>query len=253
MSGSLHPFESCLRLCVCVSGNESYTDSSCLTLLYVGFLANFLLATEVRHDTLKVAGGFAECGWSFGVVFQTFTEMTSLETNKSHEFHYMTLPLHRVVNHWPKNDSAKFHCYGQKRSEHIHVKRRQLQRRAKPRQKNVFDGTPPRDRDFLVQLAVPSKWRDIQLGLKGLQVRGATLQNLFSRFRACAMRNSFFWGSRGAFWHFRHIIVALSTVLCKCRRFRRWLVVFLHLSNIDSRWEPPWKTSYPLYLCAIST
>ena len=61
-SGSLHPFESCLRLCVCVSGNESYTDSSCLTLLYEGFLANFLLATEVRHDTLKVAGGFAECG-----------------------------------------------------------------------------------------------------------------------------------------------------------------------------------------------
>ena len=143
MSGSLHPFESCLHLYVCVSGNESYTDSSCLTLLYVGFLANFLLATEVRHDTLKVAGGFAECGWSFGVVFQTFTEMTSLETNKSHEFHYMTFPLHRVVNHWPKNDSAKFHCYGQKRSEHIHVKRRQLQRRAKPRQKNVFDGTPP--------------------------------------------------------------------------------------------------------------
>ena len=45
-----------------VSGNESYTDSSCLTLLYVGFLANSLLATEVRHDTLKVAGGFAECG-----------------------------------------------------------------------------------------------------------------------------------------------------------------------------------------------
>lgn len=238
MSGSLHPFESCLRLCVCVSGNESYTDSSCLTLLYVGFLANSLLATEVRHDTLKVAGGFAECGWSFGVVFQTFTEMTSLETNKSHEFHYMTLPLHRVVNHWPKNDSAKFHCYGQKRSEHIHVKRRQLQRRAKSRQKNVFDGTPPGPR-FPSAASCSFQMARYPVGVERVtSERSYSAKSVFSFSR---MRNAefVFFGLRGAFWHFRHIIVALSTVLCKCRRFRRWLVVFLHLSNIDSRWEPP--------------
>lgn len=36
-----------------------------------------------------------------------------------------------------------------------------------------------------------------------------------------------------------HIIAALATVLCKSRRFARSLVVFPHVSNVDTGWEPP--------------
>lgn len=75
-----------------------------------------------------------------------------------------------------------FHRYGEKRSQDIHVKRRKLVWTAKPRQKNVFDGPPPRDRDLLVELADPSIWPDMQLWLKGLQLRGAIVENVFSRF-----------------------------------------------------------------------
>lgn len=53
-------FESCLRLCVSVLGKESYTDSSCLTLLYVGFVWNFLVTTKLDDDRLKVAAGFGQ-------------------------------------------------------------------------------------------------------------------------------------------------------------------------------------------------
>ena len=99
------------------------------------------------------------------------------------------------------------------------------------RDKRTFSTVPPRDRDFLVQLAVPSKWRDIQLGLKGLQVRGATVQNLFSRFRACAMRNSFFLGSGGPFDTFG----ILSLPLAQC------------CVNVDV-FEGDW-----LYFCILAT
>lgn len=53
--------ESSFPDCICLSGNDSYTDSSCVTLLYVGFVANFLVATEVCHDAFNVPGAFAEC------------------------------------------------------------------------------------------------------------------------------------------------------------------------------------------------
>ena len=59
-------------------------------------------------------------------------------------------------------------------------------------------GFPPRDADFVLQLAVASKCPDIKLGFKRLQLRGGTVQNVFSRFCACAMRNTFFLAALGA-------------------------------------------------------
>ena len=59
-------------------------------------------------------------------------------------------------------------------------------------------GFPPRDADFVLQLAVAPKWPDRKLGFKRLQLRGGTVQNVFSRFCACAMRDSLFLPAVGA-------------------------------------------------------
>ena len=46
--------------------------------------------------------------------------------------------LHRVVNHWPKNQSANFDLYGVKRKEDIDLKQRQLRKRPKQGKKPRF-------------------------------------------------------------------------------------------------------------------
>ena len=55
-------FESCLRLCVSLLGKESFTDSRCLTLLYVGFFGDFLVTSELGDDRFKVAAAFRQFG-----------------------------------------------------------------------------------------------------------------------------------------------------------------------------------------------
>ena len=59
-------------------------------------------------------------------------------------------------------------------------------------------GFPPRDADFVLQLAVAAKWPDTKLGFKPLQPTGGTVQSVFSRFGACAMRNSLLLPAVGA-------------------------------------------------------
>ena len=55
------------------------------------------------------------------------------------------------------------------------------------------------------------------------------------------MRNAEFlvFSCRGGRWRFSHIIVAVTTVFWKSRRFARSVVVFVHVSNVHGRWEPP--------------
>lgn len=53
-------------------GNKSYTDSSCDTFSYVGFLATFLVTTDVCDDRLKVGADCAQLGESCSVLLQTF-------------------------------------------------------------------------------------------------------------------------------------------------------------------------------------
>ena len=112
---------------------------------------SFIISLQLSWK-FKVAGGFGQFDWSFGVVLETFTEMTSLQTNKSRDLNCMTSTLHRVVKHWPKDYSGKFDCYGRKHSEDIHVNGRQLQTRPKERNKNFCDGTPPGFNGFMPNL-----------------------------------------------------------------------------------------------------
>ena len=68
-------------------------------------------------------------------------------------------------------------------------------------------GFPLRYADFVLQIAVAPKWPDRKLGYKRLQLRGGTVQNVFSCCCACAMRNSLFLPAVGALLLFRQCSV----------------------------------------------
>ena len=73
-------------------------------------------------------------------------------------------------------------------------------------------GFPPRFADFVLQLAVAPKWLHTKFGFKRLQLRRAIVQNVFSGFCACGMRNSLFLAAVGAVDTFR----ILSLLLRQC-------------------------------------
>lgn len=97
----------------------------------------------------------------------------------------------------------------------------------------------PPGRRFRTPASCCFQMASYQIGVQTVTTEGSySGKSVFSFLR---MRNAefLFFSCPGGRWRVSRIIVAVTTVLSKSRRFASSLVVFLHVSNVDSRWEPP--------------
>lgn len=103
--------------------------------------------------------------------------------------------------------------------------------------KRTFSTVRVREGDFVLELADASIWLDMHFCLRGLQMSGRIVENVFSVFGHAQ------WGIplevRGGLLRRSGYYRSDRTVLCQCGAFGSLFVVFLHLSNVDSRGEPP--------------